>query len=222
MFKNLAVFDFKSICVKEETYKETETTKWIGKHVPISASISSNLIPEPIFICNSDPRHLVSSFVSALEGLATQSKAQLKLRFIEVETAIKIKLSSILQQLNQRHSQRERVIDYDNDEYFNDTAEEKELSTQFLQMKKNHLIDLQEHFERYCNTLPVFGFDSAKYDINLIKSYLLPILVNERQIEPTVIKKADQFVSFKFGDVQLLDIVNFLGGATSLDSFLKA
>ena len=146
----------------------------------------------------------------------------MKLWFIEVETAIKIKISSILEQLNQRHSQRERVIDYDNDEYFNDTAEENQLSTQFLQMQKNHLIDLQEHFERHCNTLPVFGFNSAKYDINLIKSYLLPSLVNERQIEPAVIRKVNQFVSFKFGDVQLLDIRNFLGGATSLDSFLKA
>ena len=41
-------------------------------------------------------------------------------------------------------------------------------------------------------------------------------------MEPIVIKKANEFVSFKFGDVQLLDIMNFLGGATSLDSFLKA
>ena len=41
-------------------------------------------------------------------------------------------------------------------------------------------------------------------------------------MESIVIKKANQFVSFKFGDVQLLDIRNFLGGATSLDSFLKA
>ena len=105
MFKNLAVFDFESICNKEETYKETETTKWIGKHVPISVSISSNLIPEPIFLCNSDPLYLVSSFISTLEGLATQSKAQMKLRFIEVECATKIKLYNILQQLNQRHSQ---------------------------------------------------------------------------------------------------------------------
>ena len=89
-------------------------------------------------------------------------------------------------------------------------------------MQKNRLIELQEHFERYCNVLPVFGFNSAKNDINLIKSFLLPILINERNIEPIVIKKANQFVSFKFGDVQLLDIMNFLGGATSLDSFLKA
>ena len=153
--------------------------------------------------------------------MATQSKAQTKLRFIEVETAIKIKLCGILQQLNQRHSQRERNIDYDNDEYFNDTAEEKGFSTQFLQKQKNHLIDLQEHFEHYCNTLPVFGFNSAKYDISLIKSYLLQIPVNERQIEKAVIKKVNQFVSFEFGDVQLLDIMNFLGRATSLVSFLK-
>ena len=89
-------------------------------------------------------------------------------------------------------------------------------------MQKNQLIELQEHLERYCNVLPVFGYNSAKYDINLIKSYLLPILINERNIEPIVIKKANQFVSFNFGDVQLLDIMNFLGGATSLDSFLKA
>ena len=35
-------------------------------------------------------------------------------------------------------------------------------------------------------------------------------------------KKTNQFISFKFGDFQLLDILNFLGGAKSLDSFLKA
>ena len=40
------------------------------------------------------------------------------------------------------------------------------------------------------------------------------------RVEPIVIKKANQFVSFKFGVVQLLDLMNFLGGATSLDSFL--
>ena len=221
LFKNLAVFDFESICVREETYKETETTKWIGKHVPVSVSISSKLILEPIFLCDSDHRHLASSFISALDGLASQSKAQMKLRFIEVETAIEIKRSSILEQLNQRHSQRERVIDFDNAEYSNDTAEEKELSTQFLQMQKNQLIKLQERFECYCNTLLFFAFNSAKYDIKLIKSYLLPILVNERQIEPTVMKKTNQFVSLNFSNMQLLDIMNFLGGAPSLDAFLK-
>ena len=95
-------------------------------------------------------------------------------------------------------------------------------STQFLQIRKNHSIDLQESLDRYCKVLPAFGFNSARTDLNLIKSYLLPILVDERDIEPTVIKKANRFVSFKFGDIQLLDIMNFLGDATSLDPILKA
>ena len=113
----------------------------------------------------------------------------MKLGFIELETAIKIELSSILEQLNQRHSQRERVLDFDDDEYFNDTAEEKELSTQFLQMQKNQILDLQEHFERYSNTLSVFGFNSAKYDINLIKSYLLPIFLTNDKLNLKLSKK---------------------------------
>ena len=100
--------------------------------------------------------------------------------------------------------------------------EEKNFSTHFLQMEKKQLIVLQEHFDRYSNVLPVFRFNGAKYDIILIQACLLPILVNERDIEPTVLGKANLFVSFKFGDIQILDIMNFLGGATSLDSFLKA
>ena len=67
-------------------------------------------------------------------------------------------------------------------------------SIQFLQIQKNELIDLQDSLERYCNVLLVFGFNSAKYDLNLISSYLLPILADEQDIEPTVIKKAKQFI----------------------------
>ena len=37
-----------------------------------------------------------------------------------------------------------------------------------------------------------------------------------------MIKKANQFVSFKFGYVQLVDTLNFLGQTTSLDFFFKA
>ena len=95
-------------------------------------------------------------------------------------------------------------------------------STQFLQLQKSQLIDFQESLERSCNVLPAFGFNNANYDLNLIKSYLQPTLVNERDSEPNVIKKTNQFISFKVGDIQLLDIMKFLGGALRLDSFLKA
>ena len=70
--------------------------------------------------------------------------------------------------------------------------------------------------------MPVFGFNNAEVDLLFIKSCLLPIFVNGRYVEPTVVQKANQVVSFKFGDNPLFDFVNFLGGVTSLDFFLKA
>ena len=186
LFTNLAVFDFESICIPEEKFKNTVRTSWIGKHVPLSVSISSNLIAKPIFLCNSNPRDLVESFIDAVEGLATQSKAQMRLKFLEIETAIKSKLTRTLESLNKRRCRNQRVFDFE-DHCFEDDNEEKDASTQSLQMQKNQLVELQEHLERYCNVLPVFGFNSAKYDINLIKSYLLPLLMNERNMEPIVI-----------------------------------
>ena len=198
-----------------ESFKDTDTAKWIGKHIPFSVSNSSNLVKEPIFLCNSDPHHLVTSFIGALENLELQSKAIMKNLFFDIELTVNIKLGSILQKLIQRHNRRKQA-DLD------DCDDKICTFTQFLQIRKKQLIDLQQHLERYCKVLPVFGFNSAKYDLNLIKSYLLPILIKERNIESTGIKKANQFISFKFGDIQLLDIMTFLGGATSLDSFLKA
>ena len=83
--------------------------------------------------------------------------------------------------------------------------------------QKNQIIDLHNRFETYCNVLPVSGCNSANYDLNLIESYLLPLLVDDRRIEPILIKTASQFVPVKFGEVELLDIMNFLRGATSCD-----
>ena len=81
----------------------------IGKHVPLSVSISSNLIPESIFLCNANPHQLILYVYTAVERLATQSKTQKKLKFVEVETVIKINLCAILEQLNQGRNQAERV-----------------------------------------------------------------------------------------------------------------
>ena len=99
--------------------------------------------------------------------------------------------------------------------------EEHDISTPFLQTQKNQYFDLQDHLERYCNDLLVCDFNSATCDKTLMKSYLQALLVNEREIKPIEIMKTNQFVSFKFGDVQLLDILNCLGGTASFVSFSK-
>ena len=99
-------------------------------------------------------------------------------KFFENEKKIKIKL-------NQRHNREESVVDFVDSCIID--SNEKDLSTRSLQMRKSHLFDLQEHFEHYSNVVPDFGFNIANYDKNLIESYLLPILVDERNFELTLI-----------------------------------
>ena len=67
---------------------ETETTKWIGKHGPILFSISSNFLQAPLLLCNNEPDHPVSPFVSALKGSTTQRKAWMKENIFEIELVI--------------------------------------------------------------------------------------------------------------------------------------
>ena len=120
-----------------------------------------------------------------------------------------------MEKLTQPHNRAEQA---DLDYCHNDTC----TFVQFLQIQKKQLTDLQEHLECYCNVLLIFKFNCPKYDLNLKKSYLLTFPVYEGNFEPTVIKKTKIYISFKNNDFQLLDFMNLLGGARSLDSFLKA
>ena len=74
---------------------------------------------------------------------------------------------------------------------------------------------------RYCDNLPVFGFNSSRYDLNLIKEYLLEIL-RDFHCSPSVIKSCNKYIAMNFMGLEFLYILNFLGGATSLDKLLKA
>ena len=213
LFRNFVVFDFEAICVQSVKINNTATTSWIGTHVPVSVSISSNLLDEPVFLCEKDPNRLIISFVAQLEILAAKNKADLRPKFLAVEAEIKTRLSDIYSRLQ---------IVSETQPNISSETEDSNVSKSFLQIQQKQLLDLQRHFNNYVDTLPVFGFNSGKYDLNLIKAYLIPHLLNDRDIQPTVIKKANQFISFKFDDIQFLDILNFLAGATSLDSFLKA
>ena len=115
------------------------------------------------------------------------------MNFHPIENAIKGRLACTLETQHQRRSHCVgNETEYNNSE---------DSSTQFLQMQKNQLVDLQELFQRYCNILPVFGFNSAKSAINFMKSYLLPNVVSERDCELSVIKKANLFVPFICGIV---------------------
>ena len=87
------MFDVESILVQEDQIFDTNNTTWIGKHLQFSLSSSSNWTEESIFLCNQNSSDLDEKIVDALDGLATQSRAQMNLKFFEIESTMKIKLN---------------------------------------------------------------------------------------------------------------------------------
>ena len=158
LFKNLAIFDFESIVIPTEGLKETQTTTWIGKHVPISVSLLSNLVDEPIFLYKKDPQNLIFEFVNNLELLAEQSKLEMGKGFQNIEVAVIERMKSVFDQLNVRgKNYSSNYFEY-KDESIED-SEEADMSTQFLPFQRNQLIDFKQTLERYVNTLSAFGLN---------------------------------------------------------------
>ena len=72
-------------------------------------------------------------------------------------------------------------------------------------------------FEYYCQTLPVLSFNGGKYDVNVLKRYLMP-LVKTR----FVVKRSNNMMCIDTEKLRFLDICNYLAPGYSLSKFLEA
>ena len=69
--------------------------------------------------------------------------------------------------------------------------------------------------------MPVFGFNSGKYDVNLIKKYLLPFLTENEPIK-YLVKRNNNYMSINTKHLSFLDVTNFLAPGFSYDQFIRA
>ena len=85
----MAFSDFESICDGDENFKDTQTKQWIRNHITILESMLSILIQEPNLLCTPNPYDLVKFLIDGWEKLTAPGEAQMKLNFLQIETAEK-------------------------------------------------------------------------------------------------------------------------------------
>ena len=63
-------------------------------------------------------------------------------------------------------------------EYEDECIEERFGRSRYVNtsLQKSQLIDLKQNLDKYVKILTVFGFNSGRYDLNLIKHYLIPLI----------------------------------------------
>ena len=79
---------------------------------------------------------------------------------------------------------------------------------------------LQKVFD-YCETVPIVGFNSGFYDINLVIEWFMKEIL-KRDANPFVIKNEMQYKVIKTSQFLFLDQMNYVGPGYNLRKFIKA
>ena len=84
---------------------------------------------------------------------------------------------------------------------------------------------LEKQLQTWLHQLPVLGFNSAKYDLNTIKRFFVPLLIRNSDTERGscfVIKRQNYFMCLSTDNLKFIDMVNYLAPGYSYDKYLKA
>jgi hypothetical protein len=212
-FPWFACFDFEAL-LKPVNESTTGNLTWVQQHVPISVSICSNVegFTEPLCIVEPDQDKLVEAMVASLLEIGAKSNelAEEKWGWVleEIESKLQsgdIGLEAVLNTLTKADDAEE------------EDEEEAEEEDECKPLRK-----LYGQFQGYMTQLPVLGFNSAKYDLNLIKQRLAKHLNLHDSTGTFVVKKNNSYTCISTPELKFLDISQFLAAGSSYAAFLKA
>ena len=99
----------------------------------------------------------------------------------------------------------------------------KQVRDEFMPADVNLLPkDKRKKIEEWCDQVPVLGFNSGTYDLNLIKNYFAERLADTTTNKVRVAKHGNKIMFLLTSGFRFLDIINYLGPGTSYEKWVKA
>ena len=193
-----ATFDFECFFTGDNLPADTDHVQWVARHVPLSVSVASNVPgyePALCFVTDGDADKLVGCMMTRLNTISDAAFASLLPLYADV-----------LADLDARKYAWEEDIK---------EAEEEEVEGG----RNNPYKTLIEQLLGWLRQLPVIGFNSGKYDLNMIKRSFVPLLISNNA---AVIKRQNTYMCLYTDKLKFLDMVNFLAPGVSYDKYLKA
>ena len=193
-----ATFDFECFFTGDNLPADTDHLQWVARHVPLSVSVASNVPgyePALCFVTDGDADKLVGCMMTRLNTISDAAFASLLPLYADV-----------LADLDARKYAWEEDIK---------EAEEEEVEGG----RNNPYKTLIGQLLGWLRQLPVIGFNSGKYDLNMIKRSFVPLLISNNA---AVIKRQNTYMCLSTTNLKFLDIVNYLAPGVSYDKYLKA
>ena len=205
-----ATFDFECYFDRDNVPADTNTLQWSARHVPLSVSVASNVPGHEdaqCYITNGDSDKLVADMMSHLHAVSDAAFESLKPSYESVLDKLKM--------LKEEWDSAEEECG----------LEEAESEANADESKTNPFKKLLDQLFSWLQQLPVIGFNSGKYDLNMIKRSFVPLLIHNNTAERAscfVIKRQNNFMCFSTNKLKFVDICNYLAPGFSYDKYLKA
>lgn len=84
------------------------------------------------------------------------------------------------------------------------------------------LSQLKSKLLSWINELPVIGFNSAKYDFNVLREVMVPYLLQQEAIEFVVRTQSTKYMCIKTKSLKFLDMMNYVAPGYNYSNYLKA
>ena len=208
-----ATFDFESFFTGDTLPADTDHVQWVARHIPLSVSVASN-VPgyedAQCYITDGDSDKLLGAMMSGLVATSDAAFASLLPSYEDV-----------LDELNARKHAWEE-----------ETKEEEEEEAE--EGTNNPYKTLIGQLLGWLRQLPVIGFNSGRYDLNVVKKLFIPYLLkpskqddNDADDEAAdeirfIIKRQNTFMCFATKKLKFLDICNYLAPGVSYAKYLTA
>ena len=89
--------------------------------------------------------------------------------------------------------------------------------------KKKKIAELIEQLDSFITTIPVVGFNSQNYDLNVLKPHMVSALSTHHDDKISfVVKRTNDMTCIGTKRFQILDICNFIAPGFSYSKYLKA
>ena len=204
-----ATFDFESYFSDERLPANSDKLQWSARHIPLSVSVASNVPGHEApccFITDGDSDKLVADMMRHLHTISDAAYESLSASYADV--------------LDQLKARKESWDDAESEANTEEEENEKESKTNPFNTLAGQIIG-------WLRQLPVVGFNSGKYDLNVVKKFFIPYLMKpseDDEIDETrfVIKRQNTFMCFSTNKLKFLDMVNFLAPGYSYDKYLTA
>ena len=214
--------DFREGLDQVEEIECEEGTSWNKVDVPVSFSVGCNLEGvKTKHVSSKDPEELTAKLVGTLFEMADKKYRAAVERFEYIFEQINFLMQMERNNLSEMNGDMVvSVADFLDNAGDDDLEMDENGGLTSKHMKS--LENLYGKFEGYCKELAVFGFNSAGYDIKLIKKYLFKELCEHGQQPSFTVKKSGKYPCIKTEYFKFMDILQFLAPGYNLKSFVKA